>query len=148
MSKKTKAGLKTDPAPAKESKAIEKKIIRGKHKLTSEEKILNAEELATAMQDKEFLQARKKEALDGISKQIILKDELINECLDKIRTGEEDRDFECRVDRDYEKKEKVYVDIDSEVEIKRIPFTASDFQTEISQDELDEDDEIIDKVPE
>lgn len=117
-------------------KTTEKKVIvKGKHQLTPEEKIQNSEELASAMQQVEKLKEKKKEAIAEIDAEIKVQDNQVASCLDKIRTGEEDRDYECRIDRDDEKKEKKFICVDSGKVVKVAPYTASDFQMEIAQNE-------------
>lgn len=116
----------------------EKKIVKGKHKLNDKEKIENSEELAAAMQERERLKEKQKEVSVEYSDKIKEQDAIVNTCLEKIKTGEEDRDYKCNVVRDEEKKIKKFVDEDSGIVIKEVPFVASDYQMEIAQPETEE----------
>lgn len=108
------------------------KIVKGKHKLSEGEMVDAGKELANALQQKEKISDEAKEKADEFKDKIKEQESAINKCLDKIRTGEEDRDYECNVERDEEKKEKRYIDVDSKRVIKTAPFTAADFQMELT----------------
>lgn len=106
-------------------------IIKGKHTLTEEEKVLIGKELADALQNKEDLKQEASVEAQKYKDQISNEDKAIKECLDKIRTGEEDRDYRCRIERDHEQKQKHFVCIDSGRTIKTVPFQAPDYQHEL-----------------
>jgi hypothetical protein len=136
------AKQKTKPDPAAEPSVseVKTKIVKGKHSLTDQELIENSQSLASAMKEKEALESAKSEKAKEIAKMIADQDATIKVCLDKIRTGEEDRDYQCKEEKDFEKKVKNYVSIEDGRVIKSVPFQASDYQLETVQpDELDEE---------
>lgn len=114
-------------------KKPETKIIKGKHKLTDDEKLKNADALAFAMEEKERLAKKKKDQSAEVDDEIKKQESEITSCLDKIRTGMEDRDFQCKVERDEEQKIKKYIHIDSGELITTAPFVAADYQLELAE---------------
>lgn len=113
----------------------ETRIIKGKHRLTDQELIDAGKELSDGMATKDEIMAQAKTEATKFKDKIEEQDKIIDKAIDKIRTGEEDRDYQCRVERDDEQKQKRYIDVESGKVIKTVPYSASDYQTELDTDE-------------
>lgn len=117
------------------------KIVTGKYELSEKELSLAGSKLADALQSKQSLVDEQKLKNAEYKDRISQVDDSIKKLSDKLRTGEEDRDYECEVIKDEENKEKIFKDIKTKKIIKKVPFTAADYQMrldEVEEELLDE----------
>ena len=140
MAKKTtKPVSKKATAPKKEAEVKEEKkvfqIIKGKHELTEAEQLEIGKRLSDCIGHKAQLEAQLKENSAGMRSQIKTEQEAINTFTDKLRTGEEERDFRCIVTKDFDKREKTFTDEKTGRVIKVQPFTAIDYQLDLIEEE-------------
>lgn len=113
------------------------KIVTGKYELSEKELGVAGANLADALEKKQELVDEQKLKNAEFKDKISQVEDSIKKLSDKLRTGEEDRDYECEVIKDEEAKEKIFKDIKTKKIIKKTPFTAVDYQMRL--DDVEEE---------
>ena len=105
--------------------------INGKYKFTEEEKAKMASSLANKQIDMKILEDEKKSVMSGYKDRIDRFEWEVNRLSRNIVDGFEFRDFECRVEKDYDAHLKRYYCVDSGELIDERPLDPSDYQQEL-----------------
>jgi hypothetical protein len=105
--------------------------VMGTYKFTNEENRQNGVDLARKLEEQEKIEldfARIKSdfkaRLDAVHSEIV-------SLRNKVQSGEEQRDYECRLELDDDQKERHYIDIHTGILIRAELFHPEDYQREI-----------------
>lgn len=123
-----------DESKGEEQKKEEPVIIptvihNGKYLFTDEEKARMASELANKQIDKRIIEDEKKSVVAQYKDRADRFDWEINKLSRAIVDGFEMRDFECRVEKDFQKHIKRFIDKRTGREIGTRPLDPSDYRT-------------------
>jgi len=100
-------------------------------KLTNEELLDRSKSLTTELDKKDALTAKKKSEAEKIAGDIALVEEGIQALRKALRDGEEERDVECHVHRDFDNHTVVTIRNDTGEIIEERPMTQAELQTSL-----------------
>lgn len=108
-------------------------IIKVKREFTQKEVADMAPKLSALLRRKEELEMEKKSIMSDYASQIASVNTQITRLADKVSDGFEMIEVEAIMEKDYVRKEKVYLDpkADKRTVLKVEPFTQEDYQEEI-----------------
>lgn len=109
----------------------ERKTIQAKHTFTAEEKRELADKMAQRQTELVEKNQEKKTVMSGFKDTIARINLDISKLSRGYRDGWEYRDFEVIVCYDYFRKEKIYKDVSTGLEVDRQPFAPGDEQRKI-----------------
>ncbi|MCR4312889.1 MAG: hypothetical protein NUV58_01425, partial [Candidatus Roizmanbacteria bacterium] len=112
---------------------------------TEEEATQNAKDLAEKVSEKSRLEDRKKSVGSEFKSKIDAVAAEINVLARKVTSGEEMREFRCRVELDVPNKKRFYIDLNSGQILKTEPFKVEDYQSTLNFDDETPVDELEEK---
>ena len=109
---------------------MEKETVEvfGKYVFTREEKELKSQDLADAIHAKDVKEYEKKEAMKAFAAEIENLNGQIRTLGTQVRDGFEMRYIKCTVERDYTRRMKSFVSVETGDVVKREPFSEDDYQ--------------------
>lgn len=107
----------------------------GKYTFTAADKVSTASELSQKILELKTLGDEKKSAMSSFAAQINILTAEINRLSENYRNGYEYRNIPCTVEKDFDRKVKVYKEADTGYVIKEEPLEEEDYQTNILETE-------------
>lgn len=92
-----------------------------------------AKELATLLIEIQAVERERKDVMDEFKHKLDAKEKKANDLVEKIDTGQEERDYECKVEKDYADNKLTYVNVDDGEVVKIEKMGEEDFQMETDE---------------
>lgn len=114
----------------KKPKKDEPKIvtIMSRYNFTETEKKVMSQELAQKLERKGDLELEKKASMSTYKEKVDVVVHEINTLAAHVRNGHEQREFKCKMIKDYKKNVKVYTDVYTKKLVEERPFESQDYQ--------------------
>lgn len=122
---------KKKPAKKEKKKIVRTEIIKGKYLFTATEKAQMSNELAQTQIDKGLVEDEKKSIMAGYKDRLDRFDWDINRLSRNVVNGYEIRDFDCIIEKNFDKHTKRFIDKHTKKVIDERPLDPSDYQEEL-----------------